>query len=122
MRLGSLANNGGPTQTHALLAGSDAIDAGNPATPGSGGDACLATDQRGVARPQGATCDIGAFELEAGVGGIAEVLVGGGEAPARTGAGSGSSSLLYAAIVVGTAAAAVAMAAGSWYARWRWLR
>ena len=53
--LGSLANNGGPTQTHALLPGSPAIDAGGPNGP--------ATDQRGVARPQGAACDIGAFEL-----------------------------------------------------------
>ena len=120
--LGALANNGGPTQTHALLAGSDAIDAGNPATPGSGGDACLATDQRGVSRPQGSTCDIGAFELEAGVGGIAEVLVGGGEAPASTGAGSGSSSLLYAALAGVVAAGALAIAAAGWYARRRWLR
>ena len=54
--LGSLANNGGPTQTMALLAGSPAIDAGN-------GTTCLTTDQRGVLRPQGAVCDIGAFEL-----------------------------------------------------------
>jgi hypothetical protein len=53
--LGVLRNNGGPTFTHALLTGSPAIDAGNPAT-------CLATDQRGVARPAGAACDIGAFE------------------------------------------------------------
>ncbi len=52
-----LADNGGPTQTHALLAGSAALDA---ADAGS----CLATDQRGVARPQGAGCDIGAFEAE----------------------------------------------------------
>ncbi len=56
------------------------------------------------------------------VGGIAEVLVGGGEAPASTGADSGSSSLLYAAIVGGTVAAAVALAAAGWYARRRWLR
>jgi len=48
-----------------LLAGSPAIDAGNPATPGSGGDACLATDQRGVARPIGASCDMGAYEYSA---------------------------------------------------------
>jgi len=60
--LGLLMDNGGPTQTNALLTGSPAIDAGNPATPGSGGDACLATDQRGVARPDGVACDIGAFE------------------------------------------------------------
>ena len=59
---GSLQDNGGPTFTHALLPGSPAIDAGNPAAPGSGGNACEATDQRGVSRPQGARCDIGAFE------------------------------------------------------------
>jgi hypothetical protein len=61
-RLGPLADNGGPTQTHALIAGSPAIETGNPALPGSGGAACAATDQRGVTRPQGARCDIGAFE------------------------------------------------------------
>jgi CSLREA domain-containing protein len=66
--LGALANNGGSTQTHALLSGSPAIDAGNPAVPGSGGDACAATDQRGTARPQDGNgdgtvaCDIGAYE------------------------------------------------------------
>ena len=53
--LGPLQNNGGPTDTQALGAGSPAIDAGDPAT-------CSATDQRGVARPQRARCDIGAFE------------------------------------------------------------
>jgi predicted outer membrane repeat protein len=61
-RLAPLANNGGPTQTHALLSGSPAIDAANPAAPGSGGNACPPADQRGVARPQGPRCDIGAFE------------------------------------------------------------
>jgi hypothetical protein len=45
-----------------LLLGSPAIDAGNPTTPGSGGNACLGTDQRGVIRPQGNRCDIGAYE------------------------------------------------------------
>ena len=64
--LGPLQDNGGPSQTHALLQGSPAIDAGNPATPGSGGSACEAIDQRGVSRPQGAACDIGAFELDPG--------------------------------------------------------
>ncbi len=53
--LGSLANNGGSTQTFALLPGSPALDAGDNA-------ACPATDQRGVARPQNGVCDIGAFE------------------------------------------------------------
>jgi Zn-dependent metalloprotease len=45
-----------------LMSGSPAIDAGNPATPSSGGSACLATDQRGVTRPVGTRCDIGAYE------------------------------------------------------------
>ncbi len=56
-QLGPLADNGGPTQTHALLPGSPAIDAGSGDCPPP------ATDQRGLARPQGAACDIGAFEL-----------------------------------------------------------
>ncbi len=60
-----LQNNGGPTFTHAMFAGSPAIDAGNPAVPGSGGSACEATDQRGHARPKGVACDIGAFEASA---------------------------------------------------------
>jgi hypothetical protein len=55
--LGPLQDNGGPTQTLALLPGSPAIDADPLAN-------CPATDQRGVSRPQGASCDIGAFELE----------------------------------------------------------
>ena len=62
--LGPLQNNGGETETYALLFGSSAIDAipvdacndelGNPVTE----------DQRGVARPQGAECDIGSYEAE----------------------------------------------------------
>jgi hypothetical protein len=56
--LGPLQNNGGPTQTHALLPSSPAIDAVTSGCPPP------ATDQRGVARPQGAACDIGAYELE----------------------------------------------------------
>ena len=63
--LGPLQNNGGPTKTHALLPGSAARDTGNPAAPGSGGDACLAGDQRAVARPI-AACDIGATESSCG--------------------------------------------------------
>jgi hypothetical protein len=54
-RLAPLADNGGPTPTHALQSGSPAIDAAS--TP-----ECPATDQRGVSRPQGAACDIGSYE------------------------------------------------------------
>jgi hypothetical protein len=54
--LGPLLDNGGPTQTQALLPDSPALDAADAAL-------CPATDQRGVARPQGVACDIGAFEL-----------------------------------------------------------
>ena len=54
-RLGLLADNaGGSTKTHALSENSPAIDAGNPALPGSGGQACAVTDQRGFLRPLGA--------------------------------------------------------------------
>jgi CSLREA domain-containing protein len=56
-RLGPLTDNGGPTQTHALLAGSPALDAGGP-------DFCPGTDQRGVTRPQGPACDMGSYEQE----------------------------------------------------------
>jgi hypothetical protein len=61
-QLGPLQDNDGPAPTQALLPGSPALDAGNPAQPGSGGAACLVTDQRGVSRPAGARCDIGAYE------------------------------------------------------------
>ena len=44
---GRWRRNGGPTRTHALQALSAAIDAGNPAQPGSGQYACPTTDQRG---------------------------------------------------------------------------
>jgi large repetitive protein len=56
-RLRALADNGGPTMTMALKAGSPAIDHGGTAATG-----CPAADQRGVPRPQGPACDIGAFE------------------------------------------------------------
>jgi hypothetical protein len=58
----ALANNGGFTKTMALKSGSPAINHGSPLRPGSGGTACAAKDQRGVKRPQGPRCDIGAYE------------------------------------------------------------
>jgi hypothetical protein len=58
--LDALGDNGGPTQTHALLMGSPAIDAADPA-------GMVAEDQRGFMRD--ATPDVGAFEFGADGGG-----------------------------------------------------
>lgn len=75
--LAPLANNGGFSQTMALLAGSPAINAGSD---------CTSADQRGVTRPIGPACDIGAFESPLGAAGDGN---GGGVAavPALNGAG-----------------------------------
>jgi len=54
--LGPLTDNGGPTATRGLLAGSPAIDHGDSVD-------CPATDQRGVTRPEGPACDVGAYEV-----------------------------------------------------------
>lgn len=59
---GPLNDNGGPTQTHALLSGSAAIDAGNLGGCTDNVGAVLTRDQRGVKRPYGPRCDLGAFE------------------------------------------------------------
>ena len=70
-KLSPLQNNGGPTQTHALLAGSPAIDAGDSNGCRDNTGALLQTDQRGLPRATDgngdgkAACDIGAFELNA---------------------------------------------------------
>jgi hypothetical protein len=67
-----LADNGGPTPTHALRPDSPAIDAG--------GVACEPADQRGVFRPQDgdrdgvAACDIGAFEFEPTTALVAQLI------------------------------------------------
>jgi CSLREA domain-containing protein len=64
-RLSSLADNGGPTHSHALLAGSPAINAGSRARVTAPphllpDNTCTAADQRGAPRKR---CDIGAYEL-----------------------------------------------------------
>src|SRR5262249_50085455 len=56
--LGPLANNGGPTRTHALLSGSVAINHGDNASVPPG----VTTDQRGFLRIAGGVVDIGAYE------------------------------------------------------------
>ena len=60
-KLGPLADNGGPTLTLEPAKGSDGIDA---IPSGSAGCVAGATDQRGVSRPQGPKCDIGAVEVD----------------------------------------------------------
>ena len=62
--LGALANNGGPTQTIALLAGSPAINRGDNALAVDPQGNPLTTDERGVGFPRivGGTVDIGAYE------------------------------------------------------------
>ena len=55
-QLGSLQDNGGPTDTQLPAATSPVVDAGFDS-------ACPADDQRGTVRPQGAHCDIGAVEV-----------------------------------------------------------
>ena len=60
-----LRRNGGFTKTHALKESSEALNHGSKAKPGSADPtACEKRDQRGVKRPQGRRCDIGAFERE----------------------------------------------------------
>ncbi|MBE7472855.1 MAG: hypothetical protein DPW09_27460 [Anaerolineae bacterium] len=67
--LGPLQNNDGPTFTHALLVGSPAIDAGNPAGCSDPAGLPLTTDQRGFFRPADgdgnfiSRCDLGAYEF-----------------------------------------------------------
>lgn len=65
--LGALADNGGPTPTHLPQAGSPLIGTASNA-------ACRATDQRGVARPQGAVCDVGAVEVVPEPGAVGAAL------------------------------------------------
>ena len=95
--LGPLANNGGPTQTHALVSSSPAINAGNPSGCLDSAGALLTTDQRGFPRPfNGRICDIGSYELqadpltigvttvatgEAGVSFTSDLMIFGGVAP-----------------------------------------
>ncbi|MEZ4867016.1 MAG: tandem-95 repeat protein [Caldilineaceae bacterium] len=64
--LGSLQDNGGPTWTHALIAGSPAVNAGDNALAVDASGNALTTDQRGTGFPRivGGTVDIGAFESD----------------------------------------------------------
>lgn len=70
LKLGTLTNNGGPTQTIALLTGSPCINAGSNPAP------ALSTDQRGRPRSVGTT-DIGSFEVQPAAK-LSSVVVGDG--------------------------------------------
>jgi hypothetical protein len=62
-KLGALSANGGIGATLALLHGSAAVNAGGSSCPTSG-----AVDERKVARPRGAACDLGGFESMSDIG------------------------------------------------------
>ena len=62
--LGALGDNGGPTPTQLPEAGSPLLDFIPAEACQSDGAAGITTDQRGVTRPQGDSCDIGAVEVE----------------------------------------------------------
>jgi len=64
LKLGPLADNGGPTETHALLPGSVAIDQIPAVDCVDTEGEPLTTDQRGEPRPGGTMCDVGAFEVQ----------------------------------------------------------
>ncbi|MCA9216308.1 MAG: hypothetical protein KDB27_24740, partial [Planctomycetales bacterium] len=76
--LGPLQNNGGSTDTHALLSGSPAIDAGDP-TAKAGVDGIPVYDQRGTpfVRIAGAAIDIGALETTPAAPQVVDVILGG---------------------------------------------
>jgi hypothetical protein len=79
--LGPLQNNGGPTQTHALVSTGPAINAGNPGGCLDSAGALVTTDQRGFPRPfNGRICDIGSYELQADPLTIGATTVATGEA------------------------------------------
>ncbi len=103
-QLGALAANGGLTQTRAVVPGTPPHNAGRNA-------GCPATDQRGVARPQEGTCEIGAYEYQVvtptpsvaatPTGAPAALPPTGG--PAEDGAGQ---AWLFALVVLGAASVA----------------
>ena len=105
--LSPLADNGGPTMTHALVAGSPAVDLDAACSAG------LSTDQRGDSRPSGAGCDAGAVERLASItvdaGGICTladaITAANTDAPAGgCPAGSGADTITLAKDVVLAAA------------------
>lgn len=62
--LGGLQDNGGQTDTRALAVGSPAVNHGNPHGCTDASATLLMVDQRGMTRPEGLACDVGAYELQ----------------------------------------------------------
>jgi predicted outer membrane repeat protein len=85
-RLASLANNGGPTRTHALLLGSPAIDGGDSSLAVALNASVLMYDQRGPGYPRmvdgngtgSAKVDVGAFESPLQIPLVDSILINGG--------------------------------------------
>jgi hypothetical protein len=88
--LGVLGKYGGSTQTLPLLAGSSAIDAGDDSV-------CPASDQRGMPRPQGGQCDIGAFEYHDPIFMVKPAAIGKGDCGSWADACTLQSALTYSA-------------------------
>lgn len=112
-------NPPGSTETQALEPGSPAIDHIPVATNGCG--TTITTDQRGVARPQGAACDIGAYELAQGVGGIAGAPDVAGR-PLESAGSSGTNAGMLAGVITGASAGVLVLGGAAWYGRRRWGR
>lgn len=88
-RLQLLHNNGGPTLTRALPAGSPAINVVPVPQCLNGLGAPLTEDQRGSPRPAGGACDIGAFEGSVPTPFFGRNLIRNGDAEASAGSPSG---------------------------------
>jgi hypothetical protein len=73
--LAALANNGGSTLTRLPQTGSPLIDAIPLASCQADGAAGITTDQRGLARPAGPGCDIGAVEVQPAASAPAPVVI-----------------------------------------------
>jgi Bacterial Ig-like domain (group 3) len=103
--LGPLADNGGPTETMALLPGSPAIGAGSVALAVDANGNPLSTDQRGEARIVDGNVDIGAFE-----GQQESTTTTAAASPATSVSGQ---SVTFTATVTPQAGSAIPIAAGS---------
>ncbi|MFI5365338.1 MAG: choice-of-anchor Q domain-containing protein [Candidatus Binatia bacterium] len=101
--LGPLQDNGGPTQTMALLPGSPAIDAGDPNGCTDADGNILATDQRGAPRAVAgdSRCDMGAYEARAASqNGAAASQAGGGCSMVLAQPAHGKTAMLLIAVAV----------------------